>query len=233
MLRASCGGRQTAGPRFEATRKCDLLNKDRLEGNTRFLATLLLETVSMFRWTHAFVLRTEAEIADGVIDGVEQLKLFQDHIVEAKPGGFLGPIDLDEVDWKALLDYCKSKLDISEQAVRWERVLAHSIYDQLPEGSRPKALREALSATELESFARELREREFDSTFRAHRIDELMAFIDWLDSSQGPFDAPEVPEILRRNLRARSGTYLARIWLQTFPLRYPEGVPWRIDKAQQ
>jgi hypothetical protein len=199
---------------------------DQLEGNTRFLATLLIETTSMWKWTYGFFLQTDAEVADGKISTAEQLKLFQDHILVAKPSGFLGPINLDSVDWKALFDYCKSKLNISDQAVGWQRSLAQGTHEQLREGYQPRLLRDVLSADELNKYVQELAEQELDRTFRVHRIDYLLAFVDWLERNQGPFDAIELPNVLRRLLRAKSGTCLARIWLQTLPLRYPRGVPW-------
>lgn len=206
---------------------------DQLEGNTRFLATLLLETTSMWKWTYDFFLRTDAEVADGEIDTAEQFKLFRDHLLVAKPRGFLGPIDLDSVDWKALYDYCKSKLNISDQAVAWQRSLANRTRDQLREGYQPRLLRDVLSAEELNKYAQELTDQELDHTFRLHRIDDLLALVDWAERNQGPFDAIELPNVLRKLVRAKSGTNLARIWLETLPLRYPEGVPWATNPDRE
>lgn len=197
-----------------------------LEGNTRFLATLLLQNYQMYKWTANLIVRIQADIETGVMDKSDELALFHDSIVEAKPQGLMGPLNLETVDWQALLNHCKENLKLSEDDVRLEIKSIELTRAKLRQGFTPKALKDVLPAMVLDEYTQELREKEFGPSFRHHRLDDILALIDWLDRNRGPFDSVELAREIKPMARVRSGEYLARVWQNTLNLRYPEGVPW-------
>jgi hypothetical protein len=197
-----------------------------LDGNTRFLADQLLHSRSMYKWTRDVFLKMKAEVASGSMDEAEELDLFRDSVTDINPQGFLGPLHLASIDWQALFDLCLTQVNLSERDVNFEISIINSTRAKILQGSSPKPLKQVLSGEEFEIYFKKLAEQEFGRSFRRHRLDDTLALMDWWDRNRGPFSSIELPREIKSVVGAKSGEYLASVWLQTLHLRYPTGVPW-------
>ena len=188
----------------------------------------MLVTTSMMQWVVDLFAEMKSAVAMGQMTVDDQLDYFRDSITEGDTLKNLG-IKEEAVDWDALFEFCDSFFSVKPEHLEAEIKRKEYNNKQMVQGFTPKPLHEVVSEEEFERYFNELRNYEYGKPFRRYKIDELLAFIDWLDRNRGPLPTEplELSGTIKSFARVKSGEYLANLWTRTLPLRYPSGIPWR------
>ena len=198
-----------------------------LKANIAYLASHFLQTSSVLKWTIDFFISAQARVVSGITDESEELEIFKDYVMDSISRGLPRPYPaLTADEWKTLFYHIKATLNISEESVMWENRNKEASRLQMRQGFMPKQLSDAFSSQKIDDYVEELREHEFGLTFHRYRFEDMLDFIDWLDRNRGPFDETELPKKLKEFLPVKSGETLAKVWLQTIHMRYPDGINW-------
>lgn len=198
-----------------------------LKANIAYLASLFLQSHSMLNWIIDFFTSAQARVVAGITNESEELEIFRDHVIDSISRGLPRPSPaLTTDDWKTLFNHIKANLNISDESVMWENRKNEASRLQMRQGFMPKPLSDVLSSQKINDYIEELREHEFGLTFHRYRFEITLEYIDWLDRNRGPFDEAELPKKLKELLPVKSGETLAKVWLQTIHLRYPDGINW-------
>jgi hypothetical protein len=198
-----------------------------LKPNIAYLASLFLQSPSMLNWIIDFFTSSQSRVVAGITNASEELEIFRDHVMDSISRGLPRPSPaLTTDDWKTLFNHIKANLNISNESVMLEIRKNEANRIQMLQGFSPKPLSDVLSSQKINEYVEELREHEYGLTFHRYRFETMLEYIDWLDRNRGPFEKTELPKKLREFLRAKSGETLAKVWLQTLPLRYPDGISW-------
>jgi len=198
-----------------------------LKANIAYLVNYHLNSPAMIRWTIDYFVSAQARIVSSITNESEEVEYFKDSVIDASSRGFprLYP-PLTTNDWETLFNHIKANLNISDEIVFWENRNRDASHLQRRQGYIPKPLNDTLSLQRIDDYVEELREHEFGLTFHRYRLEDMLEFIDWLDRNRGPFDEAELPKELKEYLPVKSGETLAKVWLETIHLRYPDGINW-------
>jgi len=198
-----------------------------LKANIVYLTSHLLQTSLGLKWSIDFFTSAQARVVAGITDESEEVGILRDYLMDSFSQGVPRPSPaLTNEDWKIIFYHIKDSLKISDESVMWENRNNETGRIQMRQGYIPKSLSEVLSSEKIDDFVEELREHEFGLTFHRYRLEDTLDFIDWLDRNRGPFEETELPKKLKEFMLVKSGEILAKIWLQTIHLRYPNGINW-------
>ena len=205
------------------------MNKGTLHGQALFLANMLTQNYSSFRWTQKLLTRSQARLEEGLITEEEQTELLRDTMIASKVSGLKDPKKVENIDWKALLDYLKEISLPPEDIIAIARTELRQSQEYYQKTLGAKRLRYVIEPREYDRIVELLSSEEFDETFREYKLDQILGLIDWNHIHRGPIRVSERSAKLKSMLRAKTGVHIARVWQDTLQLRYPDGFPGDLD----